>query len=255
MFGLLLSIELIRDDPTFIYKEEPKAATFLEETTGKLWKLENPKDQNSRKIQQDAQFLKVFTDKEEGWLKLFCFIYRYVSQIRGETNFDNDVLAILDANEEGGDFMKVCTVSDIAFCINSMDNGEDCWKEISDYGYKVKDIPKDVTKKGGKYTKDKNESKGLRDAYKAVNYKVQNSVQKLHQDNLLKDFNREFFKYMKAQIDKKHADKSTSGEGKPSKKSKIVHLEDDPDADGANFELFLCYAPPTTSEIVQEAEL
>ena len=234
---------------------EPKAETFLEETTGRLWKLKNPRDRTSEKIQQDAQFLKVFVDRAEGWPKLFCFIYRYVSQIRGEMNFDNDVLAILDSNEGGGDFMSICTVSDIAFCINSLDNGEDCWKEISQYGYKVKDIPEGVTKKGGKYTKDKNESKGLRDAYKAVNYMVQNSVQKIHQDNLLKDFNREFFDYMKKQIDKKHEAKSAGEGDRPSKRSKIVHLEDDPDADGANFELFLCNAPPMDCEVNRQEQV
>ena len=113
-----------------------------------------------------------------------------------------------------------------------MENQEEVWDQIAEYGTKNSDVPKEdaegVTfeRAQPKFTEGKNTSKRLQDEYKNINLLVTNSIRDLHHRNKLTEFNKKFFEHMHKEAKKAYDAKTTN---KTTEKRKRMNWEDDPD--------------------------
>lgn len=141
---------------------------------------------------------------DENWeTLLFKFFDMFVACIRGRGSFDEKV-----AITSPSDFhiAALITVSDIAFCMNVLDNNLQVWKTLRMYGGKDRNVPLSERRQP-KFTnrRSKNSSKDLKEAYE----KKYGAIKTIWKNSLdLQKLSTEFKEYMEAKFAKESAENS-----------------------------------------------
>jgi len=153
-----------------------------------------------------VKLLKIFDESE--WEKLFWFIDQYVSCIRGRYAFDHIVTQTKDVS---AGFGKLFSVSDLVFCLNTLDNSYPVWSELAEYKKNDEERPAKLKNKA-KFTNGEHNSVVLRNEYTKRRKQVADSLKFL--DDRESFFNA-MFEYLKRRVQERKDARKNADSNKP----------------------------------------
>lgn len=195
-------------------------------------------DESGFPRQEKVELLEIF--KEEKWPVLFWFIDEYVSCVQGRTRFDYEVAECTkNTKATPTGFGKLFTISDLVFCLVSVENSSQVWEQIVDCMAKGEKVPdkNNTAKIKGKFTGDRgNSSTVLKNEYRK---KRQLTAQSLRRLPNREKFFSEMYGYLKHNAKERNTKKSEDEKTEKPKKEEQIDYDEEEDwtaFGGCNFD-------------------